>query len=265
LGLRLDDHSQYNQTISHNMGISWFPRPSWYLKLLYGTAYRTPYNQKLVGLKDLDPEQIQNLSMNFAWHPSASFSLSATIFWNELRHHIQEEPYGGFSKPGSEDIYGGELDISWQISRSLRFWGNATLLSQDGDDEEYKILAKIFRPGEPEELIVTASWETPFDTGPKNLFNVGLLWDPLDRLDFSVRLQYADSRTCYYKKGDWHYSTGPSWIFDTTVTVRDVLFQNLDIQMALKNVFNRHYKVPGTYSPIDAAPFEAYLGLKWHY
>jgi len=265
LGLRLDDHSQYNQTISHNMGISWFPRTSWYLKLLYGTAYRTPYNQELVGRNNLDPEQIQNLSMNFTCHPSASFSFSATIFWNELRHHIQEEPYGGFSKPGSEDIYGGELDVSWQISHSLRFWGNATLLSQDGDDEEYKVLDFVFiRPdGTKEEHY--SSWETPFDTGPKNLFNIGFLWSPLDRLDFSLYLQYADSMTSYYKQGELHYSTTPQWLLDTTITARDVLFQNLDIQLALKNMFNRHYRVPGTYSPIEAAPFEAYLGLKWHY
>ncbi|MGB9497974.1 MAG: hypothetical protein ACKVE3_08975, partial [Dissulfuribacterales bacterium] len=110
-----------------------------------------------------------------------------------------------------------------------------------------------------------SSWETPFDTGPKNLFNVGLLWNPLDQLDFSARLKYADSRDYYYNKGDWHYSTSPAWIFDTTVTARDVLFQDLDIQLALKNVFDRHYKVPGTYSPVEAAPFEAYLGLKWRY
>ena len=265
LGLRLDDHSQYNQTISHNMGISWFPRPSWYLKLLYGSAYRTPYNQELVGREDLDPERIQNLSINFTWYPYPPLRLSATAFWNEIRHHIQEEPYGGFSRPGSEDIYGGELDVSWQLSRSLRFWANATVLSQDGDEEEYRALDFVFlRPdGTKEEHY--SSWETPFDTGPKNLFNVGLLWNPLDQLDFSVRLKYADSRDYYYNKGGWHYSTSPAWIFDTTVTARDVLFQDLDIQLALKNVFDRHYKVPGTYSPVEAAPFEAYLGLKWRY
>jgi outer membrane receptor for ferrienterochelin and colicin len=262
LGLRLDNHSQYNQTISHNMGISWFPKPSWYLKLLYGTAYRTPYNQELVGRKGLDPEQIQNLSMNFTWHPYASFSFSATAFWNEIRHHIQEEPYGGFSKPGSEDIYGGEFDISWQLSRSFRFWANATLLSQDGDKEEYKVLDYIdFNTGEE----VYSSWETPFDTGPENLFNIGLLWSPLDRLDFSARLQYADSMISYYKQGEISYSTTPQWLLDTTITVSDVLIQNLDIQLALKNVFNRHSKVSGTYSPIEADPFEVYLGLKWRY
>ncbi|MBW2163061.1 MAG: TonB-dependent receptor plug domain-containing protein [Deltaproteobacteria bacterium] len=265
LGLRLDDHSKYHQTISHNMGISWFPRPSWYLKLLYGTAYRIPYNQELVGRKDLDPEQIQNLSMNFTWHPCASFSFSSTAFWNEIRHHIQEDPGIGFSKPGSENIYGGELDISWQVSHSLRFWGNATLLSQNGDKEEYKIIDSFLKPDGTKEQIVTASWETPFDTGPENLFNVGLLWSPLDRLNFSARLQYADSIISYYKQGEISYSTTSQWLLDTTITVSDVLIQNLDIQLALKNVFNRHSKVSGTYSPIETDPFEAYLGLKWRY
>ncbi|MBW2079491.1 MAG: TonB-dependent receptor plug domain-containing protein [Deltaproteobacteria bacterium] len=265
LGLRLDNHSQYNQTISHNMGISWFPRSSWYLKLLYGTAYRTPYNQELVGRKGLDPEQIQNLSMNLTWHPYASFSFSATIFWNEIRHHIQEEPYGGFSKPGSEDIYGGELDISWQVSHSLRFWANTTLLSQDGDKEKYKVLDHFLIKPDGTREYYYSSWETPFDTGPENLLNIGLLWSPLDRLDFSTRLQYADSMTSYYKQGEISYSTTSQWLLDTTITVSDVLIQNLDIQLALKNVFNRHYKVSGTYSPTEADPFEAYLGLKWRY
>lgn len=265
LGLRLDNHSQYNQTISHNMGINWFPRPSWYLKLLYGTAYRTPYNQELVGRRGLDPEQIQNLSMNFNWSPYASFSLSATIFWNEIRHHIQEEPYGGFSKPGSEDIYGGELDISWQLSPSLRFWANTTLLSQNGDKEKYRVLDFVFIKPDGTKEEYYSSWETPFDTGPENLFNIGLLWSPSDRLDFFARLQYANSMTSYYKQGELRYSNTSQWLLDTTITVSDVLIQNLDIQLALKNVIDENYKVPGTYSPIEADPFEAYLGLKWHY
>jgi len=265
LGLRLDNHSQYNQTISHNIGINWFPRPSWYLKLLYGTAYRTPYNQELVGRKGLDPEQIQNLSMNFNWSPHASFSFSATIFWNEIRRHIQEEPYGGFSKPGSEDIYGGELDISWQVSPSLRFWANTTLLSQNGDKEKYRVLDFVFIKPDGTKEEYYSSWETPFDTGPENLFNIGLLWSPADRLNFFARLQYADSMISYYKQGELCYSTEPQWLLDTTITVKDVLIQDLDIQLALKNIFNENYKVPGTYSPIAADPFEAYLGLKWHY
>lgn len=265
LGLRLDNHSQYNQTISHNMGINWFPRPSWYLKLLYGTAYRTPYNQELVGRRGLDPEQIQNLSMNFNWSPYASFSLSATIFWNEIRHHIQEEPYGGFSKPGSEDIYGGELDISWQLFPSLRFWANTTLLSQNGDKEKYRVLDFVFIKPDGTKEEYYSSWETPFDTGPENLFNIGLLWSPSDRLDFFARLQYANSMTSYYKQGELRYSNTSQWLLDTTITVSDVLIQNLDIQLALKNVIDENYKVPGTYSPIEADPFEAYLGLKWHY
>ncbi|MBW1933170.1 MAG: hypothetical protein JRI56_09190 [Deltaproteobacteria bacterium] len=71
--------------------------------------------------------------------------------------------------------------------------------------------------------------------------------------------------TSYYKQGEISYSTTSQWLLDTTITVSDVLIQNLDIQLALKNVFNRHYKVSGTYSPTEADPFEAYLGLKWRY
>ena len=265
LGLRLDDHSQYSRTISHNMGIRWFPRSSWYVKLLHGTAYRTPYNKEFVGKTDLDPERVQDFSVNVVWNPHPSFTCSATTFWNEIRHHIQEDPYGGLSDPGSEDIYGLELDLNWQLSQSLRFQTNATFLSQNGDNERYSVPFYYLNPDDGTLVEGKKVWEVPFDTGPRNLFNARLLWNPLDRMDFSVRLQYADSRTIYYQKGEMRYSTTPAWIFDTTVTVRDVMFQGLDFQLALKNVFDRHYEVPGTYSPIKAAPFEAYFGLKWHY
>jgi len=266
LGLRLDNHSQYSPTVSHNMGIGWSPWPLWHLKLLYGTAYRTPYNQELVGRKHLDPEKVRNLSAYITWRPFTPVRLSVTPFWNRIRHHIQEDPsYKVLSSPGSEDIYGIELEAKWQAASNLKFWANATFLSQEGDDEGYDLDVKIINPDGTMESRVYSSWKVPFDTGPKNLLNAGILWSPLDRLDFSLRLGYANSRKVRYKQDRIRYSTRPSWIVDTTITAHDVLFRGLDAQLALKNIFDKHHMVPGTYSPIKASPFETYLGLTWHY
>ncbi len=263
LGLRLDDHSQYKTTVSHNMGISWYPCLSWRLKLLYGTAYRTPYNKDLIGKKNLDPEKVRNLSVHIVWRPFTSLSLGLTPFWNRIRHHIQEDPaYKALSRPGSEDIYGIELEARWQATSDFQLWTNATFLSQEGDKETYRELDYIdINTGERH----YSSWKVPFDTGPRDLLNAGAIWSPLDWLDLSLRLQYANSRKVYYKKDTISWSTRPTWTVDTTITAHDILFRGLDAQVALKNIFDKHHKVPGIYSPIEASPFEVYFGLKWHY
>ncbi len=262
LGLRLDDHSQYSQTISHNLGLSWHPGRTWFLKLLYGTAFRTPYNQQLINAKDLDPEQIENFSAQFSWRRSKALGFSVTAFWNKIFHHINEDPYGGLSRPGAEDIYGLELEGSWQVKPWLHLWANGSLYSQYGDKERYKVLNFIDISTMEEHY---SSWKIPFDTGPRNLFNAGADWNISDRLNLSLRLNYSGTRTYYYKKGTVHYCAPALWLVDLTATAKNVMYDGLNLRLALKNLFDRKYSVPGTYSPIKGAPFQAYIKIDFKF
>ncbi len=262
LGLRLDNHSQYSQTMSHNLGLSWHPGRTWFLKLLYGTAFRTPYNQQLVDAGGLDPEQIENFSAQLSWQRSKALRLSVTAFWNKIFHHINEDPYGGLSRPGAEDIYGFELEGSWQARPWLHLWANSSIYSQYGDDERYRLLNFIDLTTMVKHY---SSWETPFDTGPKNLFNVGADWDISNRFGLSFRLNYTGTRTFYYKKGILRYSTPALWLVDLTATARNVLYRGVNLKLALKNLFDRKYSVPGTYSPIKGSPFQAYIKINFEF
>lgn len=282
LGLRYDDHSQYSQTLSYNVGLAWNPLSTWHLKFLYGTAYRTPYNQQLVQEEGLDPEEVQSLSAELAWKPRPAWRFTVVPFWNQIRHHIQEDPRGGLSRPGRESLGGIEGTLNWQPSAAFRLWANGTFLSHTGDDESYEVVAGEFVL--PDGTVGRESrdtWDVPFDTGPKALFNLGMSWRPSSRWDFGLRLHYVGTRKFSYLLGEFDPSADfrsdriprlalrdeakPTWLLDVTATAHDVLWSGVDLQLAVKNALDRDYRTPGTYSRVDGAPLSVYISLRFRY
>jgi outer membrane receptor protein involved in Fe transport len=106
LGLRNDDHDEYQDHLSYNAGAVWSPNSRWALKLLYGTAYRTPYAKQLRDEEKPDLEKIKTLNAQVAWNPPkrAGISLCGFASWNE--NHTMEDPYAGLSRPNIQDIVG---------------------------------------------------------------------------------------------------------------------------------------------------------------
>jgi outer membrane cobalamin receptor len=263
-GIRLDNHSQYDLTFSNNIGVKWKPAENWYVKALYGTAFRTPYNNQLVSGQTLDPEEVNNASVNLAWKGGAGLSLDVTAFWNRIYHHIQEEPYA-YSRPGRQDIYGLELKGAWRIAPWLNIWANATLFSNYGDDEEYKTIAYYIIKPDGTWIPVYRKWSMPFDTGASGLFNAGMEWTPADDINFTLRTMYVKSVEAWYDKGNVKFSSPARWEFNLTGTVKNVVFNGLDFQASIKNIFDRQYTVPGAYGTISTTPLQAYMGFTMHF
>ncbi len=264
-GLRFDDHSQYDNSLSYNIGGGWHPLSSLKLKLLFGTAYRTPYNTQLVNRSDMDPEKIQNLSLNLAWAPLKNLQLTATGFWNKIKDHVNEDPNGGLSKPNSQDIYGLEASINWQVAYWLKLWFNTTIFNNYGEDEDYKVLDYIIIEPDGTYKPFYSQWHTPFETGPNNIFNIGTEFDITPKFKVTAKLNYANSATRYYNRGKRKISSTNMWITDLTGNYNNVLFKNLDIQIAIKNLFNRRYDIPGIYSKKKINPFSVYFSLKYKF
>ncbi len=264
-GFRVDDHSEYHTRFSPNLGIRWSPSRQWNVKLLYGTAYRTPYASQLTGRDDLQPEEVQNASMSIAWHGSESFMFSAAAFWNQIRHQTQKDPYyGGLSSPGMQDIYGMELGAQWQITPAFNFQTNATVFAHDGDDETYQYYIYVFEDGRWV-LKPWVNWSIPFETGPKGMVNAAFAWTPSDRLDVILNMKYEASWSYWYDKGERRDTVPANVVFDASMTLHHVFVPGLDLQVAVKNLFSRSYETRGTYGPIDSLPFNAYLGFRWKY
>ncbi len=264
-GLRYDDHSQYDNTISYNLGLRWDPNNDWNCKLLFGTAYRTPYNTQLVNRTDLEPEKIQNLSLSISWKPFDYLNIKVTPFWNKIKHHVTEDPTGGLSFPGSQDIYGIETDLKYSLTYWLKLWFNGTFFNNYGDNERYKVLDYIIIEPDGSFKPFYSRWEVPFETGPKNLFNLGIDMDISSKLKLTARLNYASSMEGYYNKGKNRFESTNTWLFDMTATYRDMFFKGLDGRIMIKNLFDRKYCVPGKYSPKKGDPISVYFSLSYHF
>ncbi len=264
-GLRFDSHNQYDDTFSFNTGARWKPTDQWLAKLVLGSAYRTPYNRQLVQRNDLKPEEIKNLSLDITWHPFNGVHINSTAFWNRIRHHVNEDPHGGLSKPGSHNIYGMEFNARWTPRPWLTFWGNGTFFNDYGDKESYKTLDYIIIEPDGSLKPYYSKWKTPFETGPRELFNLGADFQVMEGLNLSTKLKYASSTVSYYDKGTIKYSSSPKWITDFTATYSNAILKGLEAQVSIKNLFDRKYHVPGKFSDIRTNPFTAYFTIMWHY
>ena len=260
-GVRLDDHDQYTSSTSYNLGLNWTPRPEIQFKLLHGTAYRTPYSAQFLRESDLDPEKIMNFSLEALLKPREGLSLRLAGFYNRIEDHVGEDPFGGFSFPTKEKFLGLEGEFSWKVSSRFSTFLNFTLFSRWGEKEHYRVLDYIIiTPGGTRP--VYSDYEKDFTSEAKNFGNWGFSWQLRPSWRLFWRFSYLGRRKLRLLK------TGESYSFPRVITA-DMAFsyekQNFSAQLALKNLFDQDFKVPGTLAPIEAAPFRAYfiLRFKW--
>ena len=259
-GLRHDNHDEYQDHLSYNAGVVWNPWSQWMFKALYGTAYRTPFARQLLGDEKPELEKIRTLNLQIAWKPSEHAGLSVCGFSSRIENHLMEDPYAGLSEPNHQNIHGIEIDGHVTPVKTFTLSANVTWLNNSGPDETYHYLAKYvdFEP-------VYEDLRFPYDTGPRRLFNVTGTWRPIDRVTVFARLGYFSSTQLIYPRGDTFSSCPGVWLVDMSITIRDVFFPGVELAFSARNLTNRHYETPGTYSTIRGEPFgvEVMLRKRW--
>lgn len=186
MGIRCDNHDSYQDHTSFNTGMVWSPSSVWILKMLYGTAYRTPFARQLLDDEKPDLENIESLNFQIAFIPVKSFRIELSPFYSRIDNHIMEDTYAGLSYPNHQDIIGTELDIYFSPQKSIDLSANLTLTHNDGPDERYKYYDyTFFRPdGTMEKYYSDLSY--PFDSGPDTLFNFTAAWRPDEKLSANL-------------------------------------------------------------------------------
>jgi len=256
IGLRNDDHEQYKDALSYNAGVVWTPRPEWMFKALYGTAYRTPFARQLLGDEKPELEEIKTLSLQAGWEPSERGGLSVCGFSSKIENHYMEDPYAGLSEPNHQTINGVELKGHFSPLKDLDFSANLTLLDNSGPDETYRYV-KYWDPDPHYEEL-----NFPYNTGPKRLFNLTGTWRPVKRVTLFARLGYHSSTQLIYPRANTFHSIPGAWLLDMTTTFNDIIMPGLDLQIAIRNLTNNNYEVPGTYTAISGKPFSAEVMLR---
>ncbi len=272
LGLRYDDHDSYRDHLSFSSGAVWNASPGVLFKLLYGTAYRTPFARQLLGGTAFsrqpaaggtpELEKIETLSAQLGWKPSQEFSLNVTGFLSRLKNHIVEDPFAGLSQPNEQDLRGVEIEAQYGPWKSLALSANLTLLDNSGPPETYRFVAATFI--RPDGTIVEVPGERsfPYDSGADTLFNLKATWRPMEKLTAFARLGYSSGTDLIFPQGGVVNAYPSAWLLDASVTVRDVLFPGLDLQLAARNLLDKDFEVPGTYSAVSGEPFSFSVMLR---
>ncbi len=256
LGLRNDNHDQYKDALSYNAGIVWNPQSEWVLKLLYGTAYRTPYAKQLVGGLEPDMEEIETLNLQVSWKPTEKANVTLGGFASRIKNHLMEDPYADLSQPNHQKIYGVEFLGNVFPTKTLNFSANFTILNNSGPDETYSYLEYDSSGPHYEEL------KFPYDPGPKRLFNLTGTWRPMEKITLFARLGYHSSTQLIYPKANSFTSISGAWLLDMAATWNDIFIPGLDFQLSIRNLTNNHYEIPGTYSVIEGEPISAEVVLR---
>jgi outer membrane receptor for ferrienterochelin and colicin len=261
-GLRQDFHHPYEDRLSFSTGASWSLSDDWIIKLLYGTAYRTPFARQLIEEKEPELEKIKSLSCQIAWEPSQKINLSVAGFTSRIEDHIMEDPYAGLSQRNHQDIQGVEIEGRWKPVKQVEFSSNLTLLNNDGPDETYHFSDYTYvRPdGTVAEHFVDL--EYPFDTGPDTIFNLMGTWRPSDRFTAFVRANYFSSRKLIFPRGEGSLRVSGVWRLDVSTTLKDVFNTGLDLNVAVRNFADHNFETPGTYHTIEGEPFSVEVMLK---
>ncbi|MDH5509638.1 MAG: TonB-dependent receptor [Nitrospinota bacterium] len=126
LGGRFDGYSVFGNHLSYRSAMVWTPSEEQVVKLLYGTAIRTPvYREYLKVMEDSSfvppvpaPEGMRTIEVGYSYQWDTA-ALGLTAFRNFFEHYIQETstPNGGdeyFSNSGDEWIMSG-LEALLQI------------------------------------------------------------------------------------------------------------------------------------------------------
>ena len=262
LGLRADDHDDYTDRISYNAGVSWGFRPAWMVKLLYGTAYRTPFARQLLSDENPELEKINCLSAQLAWKPSRLAEFTLTGFINRIDHHIKGDPYAGLSEPNDQRIRGLEVAGNLFVGDHLEVGANLTLLENSGPRETYRFNDYTIVQPDGSVFRHFVDITSPYDIGPKRLFNLSCTWRPTDRFTGFAHLSYTASRKRIFPKATEFPSTSSVWIADVSGTFHDLVADGLDLSIRVENLFDHDYDTPGTYTMIDGHPLTVSVMLE---
>jgi outer membrane receptor protein involved in Fe transport len=261
-GFRQDMHDEYKDHLSMNTSAVWTPSSRWVLKLLYGTAYRTPFSGQLLQEDTPDLEEIQSFNAQLVWMPIKPWTLSTTFFLNHIENHVMEDPYAGLSEPNEQDIRGVEVELRFEPSKRVVLAANMTLMDNSGPDETYRY--NDFDFVRPDGTVVPhyVDLSYPYDAGPDALANITATWQPVRYLTVFGRLGYSGSKKLVFPRGDTIRKTSDQWLTDVSVTLREVFGPGWALTATVKNLLDDDYQIPGTYSLIEGAPFRSEIKLE---
>lgn len=133
-GVRQDHYSDFGNTLNPRAALVWDASADLTAKLLYGRAFRAPSFTELYSINnpvtrgnpDLKPETISTWELAFAWQARPDTDVNLSLFHYTMKDIIRVLNQA-WSNTGAQIGQGLELDVAWQVARTLRVQGNCAL------------------------------------------------------------------------------------------------------------------------------------------
>lgn len=130
-GVRHDQYSDFGNTTNPRLALVWEARQNVTAKLMYGTAFRAPSfvelyaagNPVALGNPNLTPEKIKTLEGAVSWQVRHDVETSFSLFRHEISDLIGVSGTS-YQNTGKQNGSGGEWELTWDPSRSLRLSGH---------------------------------------------------------------------------------------------------------------------------------------------
>lgn len=130
-GLRHDRYSDFGGTTNPRAALVWDAALDLTVKMLYGRAFRAPAFNEVYGITNpvalgnarLRPETIDTLETAFLWRARPDAEVNLSLFRYNMRDIIRTQG-GTYFNTGAQRGYGGELEVVWDVARSLRLTGS---------------------------------------------------------------------------------------------------------------------------------------------
>ena len=130
-GVRYDSFSDFGSTTNPRLALVWEARQDLTAKLMYGTAFRAPSfveqyatgNPVALGNPSVMPEKISTLEAAVTWQAQHNLQTSLSVFQHKISDIISQTA-STYQNGGKQTGKGGELEIAWDATTSLRLTGH---------------------------------------------------------------------------------------------------------------------------------------------
>jgi iron complex outermembrane receptor protein len=230
-GVRYDRYSDFGDTVNPRAALVWSFLENADLKLLYGQAFRAPNFQELydinnpivVGNPDLKPERIKSYEAGLAWRLNRYFAANLNYFFSAIDDQIGWDTAttpAVNANIGNSKTQGVEMGINGDYGAGIR-WRAAYAWQDPRDANTDRRLPYV--PSH------RASGTVDFDVTNYLSLHGDLLW----------------TGTRGRGPGDDRPRMPAYATVDLAATLKNV-FETLEIQAAVRNLFDRRYKDPDT-------------------
>ncbi|MCE5194995.1 MAG: TonB-dependent receptor [Nitrospiraceae bacterium] len=234
-GIRYDNYSDFGDTINPRLGFVWEFAEDLSLKLLYGTAFRTPTFTELYSINnpveggnpDLKPEKIKTYEVGIEYRFLQKFTSRINYFHNEIKDLIVlgEKPSPADPAPyinkNKAKVDGVETELIYNYSKNIYGYLNYTYQHPIDADTGKKLLAV-----------------------PSHRANAGINFLILQHLNTNLNLNWVGERS--RAAGDTRYPLPSTYTVDLTMILKR-LYKDFEIRGSVYNIFDKEYKDPSPY------------------